>query len=67
MKMSDQYRLTQSQVGVWKSVEALAFDDVGRELPPPLGPHPMGVAIIDAERIMAMGGDGRTALPSEAK
>lgn len=27
----------------------------------------MGVATIDAERIMAMGGDGRTVLPPEAK
>ena len=54
-----------SLVGVSKLVEARAFDDVGQEVPSPLGPHPMGVAIIDAERIMAMAGDGRTALPPE--
>jgi hypothetical protein len=33
----------------------------------PLGPHPMGVAIIDAERIIAMAGDDRAALPPEVK
>jgi len=56
-----------SLVGVSKLVEARAFDDVGQEVPSPLGPHPMGVAIIDAERIMAMAGDGRTALPPEVR
>jgi hypothetical protein len=56
-----------SLVGVWKLVEARAFDEAGRDVPSPLGPRPMGVAIIDAERIMAMGGDGRAELPPEAK
>ena len=28
----------QSLIGIWMLVEARAFDDVGRELPPPLGP-----------------------------
>ena len=56
-----------SLVGVWKLVEARAFDDAGQEVPSPLGPRPMGVAIIDAERIMAMAGDGQTELPPEAK
>jgi hypothetical protein len=36
-------------------------------LPSPLGPQPMGVAIIGAERMMAMAGDGRVALPPEIK
>jgi hypothetical protein len=53
-------------VGVWKLVEVRAFDDGGREVPSPMGPNPMGVAIIDGERIMAMGSDGRTTLPPEA-
>jgi hypothetical protein len=56
-----------SLIGIWKLVEARAFDDAGQEVPSLLGPHPMGVAIIDADRIMAMAGDGRTALPPEAK
>src|SRR4051794_5542517 len=56
-----------SLVGVWKLVEVRAFDDAGQEVPSPLGPHPMGVAIIDDERIMAMAGDGGTQLPPEAK
>jgi hypothetical protein len=49
----------QSPVGVWKLVEVHAFDEAGREVPSPLGPQPMGVAIINAERVMAMAGDGR--------
>jgi Lipocalin-like domain len=57
----------ESLVGVWKLLEARAFDDAGKKVPSPLGPHPMGVAIIDAERIMAMAGDGRTVLPPEAR
>lgn len=56
-----------SLVGVWKLVEARAFDEAGREVASPFGPHPMGVAIFDAERMMAMGSDGRTDLPSETK
>ena len=56
-----------SLIGVWKLVEARAFDDAGQEVPSPLGPHPMGVAIIDADRIMAMAGDGRTTLSPEVK
>jgi Lipocalin-like domain len=56
-----------SLIGVWKLVETHAFDDAGQEVPSPLGPHPMGVGIIDAERIMVVGGDGCTALPPEAK
>jgi len=55
----------ESLVGVWKLVEAHAFDDAGGEVSSPLGPHPMGVAIIDAERIMAMAGDARRAMPLE--
>jgi hypothetical protein len=56
-----------SLVGIWKLVECRAFDDAGGELPSPLGPQPMGVAIIDGERIMAMGSDGRVELPQETK
>ena len=54
-------------VGVWKLVEAHAYDDAGQEVSSPLGPHPMGVVIIDADRIMAMVSDARTALPPEVK
>ena len=59
--------LMPSLVGVWKLVAARTFDEAGREVPSPLGPHPMGVAIIDAERMMAMASDGRTELPPETK
>ncbi len=54
-----------SLVGVWKLVEAHAFDNSGRELPSPLGPRPMGIAIFDAERAIATAGDGRVTLPSD--
>jgi len=54
------------RAGVWKLVGARAFDDVGREVSSPLGP-PMGVAVIDADRIMAMAVDGRTTLPPEVQ
>lgn len=57
----------QTLVGVWKLVEARAFDEAGQEVLSPLGPRPMGVVIIGAERMMAMAGDGRTELPVETK
>jgi hypothetical protein len=43
----------QSLVGVWKLVEAHAFDATGRELPPPLGPQPIGIVLFEAERMVA--------------
>jgi Lipocalin-like domain len=51
--------------GVWKLIEARAFDEAGRELPSPLGPEPMGVAVFGAARGMAMAGDSRANLPPE--
>lgn len=45
-------------IGVWKLVEARVLDEDGNELPSPLGPQPMGVAIFDAERSMAMACNG---------
>jgi hypothetical protein len=57
----------QSLIGVWKLLEARAFDEAGREVPPPLGQHAMGVAIFDAERSMAMACDGRTILSPGTK
>ena len=35
---------------MWKLAEARAFDNAGQELPPPFGPHPMGLALFEAER-----------------
>jgi hypothetical protein len=54
-------------VGVWKLIEVRAFDETGQAVPSPFGPQPMGVAIFDAERVMAMGGDGRMALSPQTK
>src|SRR5215469_10373055 len=56
----------QSMVGIWKLVEARAFDDAGHEVPSPLGPEPMGGLFVEAERIMVIAGDGRVTLPPEA-
>ena len=38
----------QSLVGMWKLVEVRPFDDVGRDQVPPLGTHPMGIMIFEA-------------------
>jgi len=56
----------QSLVGIWKLVEARAFDDAGHEVSSPLGPKPMGGLFVEAERIMVIVGDGRITLPPDA-
>jgi Lipocalin-like domain len=53
-------------VGIWKLVEARAFDDAGRELPPPLCPKPMGIVLFEAERMVGAIGDARASLPTDA-
>jgi hypothetical protein len=55
-----------SLIGIWKLVEARAFDDAGHELPPPLGPQPMGLALFEAERMVGVIGDARAAASAEA-
>ena len=50
---------------MWKVVGARAFDEAGRELLP-LGPHPIGVVIFEAERMLGAIGDGRSSLPPDA-
>jgi len=57
---------TRSLFGIWKLVEARAFDDAGQELPPPLGPHPIGTVTIEAERMAVVVADGRASLPPDA-
>jgi hypothetical protein len=57
----------QSLIGIWQLIETHAFDEAGRERPSPFGPQPVGVVIIGAERMMAMGSDERTTLPQEAE
>ena len=56
----------QSLVGTWKLLEARAFDDAGHELPQPLGLHPMGITVFEAERMIGVVADGRTWLPADA-
>ena len=53
----------QSLVGIWRLVEARASDEAGQELPPPLGPQPMGLAFFEAERMVGVIGDGRGLVP----
>lgn len=55
-----------SLVGIWKLAEVRAFDDAGRELPPPLGPKPMGIVLFEAERMVGVIGAARASLPAEA-
>jgi hypothetical protein len=57
----------QSLIGVWKLVEAHAFDVSGQEIPSPLGPEPMGVAIFTAECALVTGCDGRSTLTPDTK
>jgi hypothetical protein len=52
--------------GSGKVVEVRALDEVGHEVPSPLGPEPMGVVLIEGERVMVMVGDGRVTLPPDA-
>jgi len=49
----------QSLIGIWKLVEARAFDNAGQELPPPFGPQPMGLALFEAERMVGIASDAR--------
>src|SRR3954447_1406527 len=52
-----------SFVGIWKFVGVRAFDSDGNEVEPPLGPEPMGVVHMTADRIIGVTADGRTELP----
>ena len=48
---------------MWRVTEARTFDDAGRKQLP-LGAHPIGFVLFEAERMIGAVGDGRTALPS---
>jgi uncharacterized heparinase superfamily protein len=50
---------------MWKLIEASAFDEEGHELTSPLGQHPMGFAMFEAERMMVAVADGRLSLPPD--
>ena len=55
-----------SLTGVWKLIKTRAVDNAGNELPPPLGPEPMGVILYEAERMMVVVCDGRQIIPPGA-
>jgi hypothetical protein len=55
----------QTFVGIWKLVEVRPFDDVGRDQMPPLGPHPMGIMIFEAMRMLGAICDGSEKLPPD--
>ena len=56
----------QSLVGTWILIEDRAFDKRGNELPPPLGPNPMGIILYESERMIVAVCDGRRTLPDGA-
>ena len=50
---------------MWRLIEASAFDDNGHELSPPLGKHPMGFVMFEAERMIGAVIDGSLSLPAD--
>ena len=56
----------QSLVGTWRLIEDRALDESGNELPPPLGPNPMGIILYEAERMVVVVCDGRRTMPDGA-
>src|SRR5262245_7331618 len=50
----------------WKLIEASAVDEEGHELRPPLGEHPVGFAVFEAERMIVAVADGPLSLPPDA-
>ena len=50
---------------MWRVIEARSFDEVGRKLLP-LGPHPIGFVIFEAERMLGAIVDGSASLPPDA-
>jgi hypothetical protein len=51
---------------MWKLVEAFETDEQGTALPPPLGLHPMGFVIFEAERMIVAVCDDRSAPSPDA-
>ena len=49
----------------WKVVEVRVFDDTGRKLQP-LGPHPIGIAIFEVERMLGAITDARPSMPPDS-
>lgn len=49
----------------WRVVEVRAFDGAGRKLQP-LGPHPIGLVIFEAERMLGAITDGQVSLPPDS-
>src|SRR5262245_411278 len=45
---------------MWKLIEASSFNEEGHELTPPLGQHPMGIAMFEAERMIVAVADDRS-------
>jgi hypothetical protein len=52
---------------MWRLIEASAFNEEGRELPPPFGPSPMGFGMFDGERMITAVSDGRHSLPPDVQ
>lgn len=54
--------------GTWKLIKAVATDAMGRELPMPYGPNPMGTLTLERSgRMMAVLCDGRKSISESEK
>jgi Lipocalin-like domain len=52
---------------MWKLVEVFETDGQGTELPPPLGLHPMGVVVFEADRMLVAVCDDQPAPSPDAR
>jgi len=55
----------QTLIGMWKLMQTRAYDEMGRDMPSPLGPAPMGFVLFEAERMIATVADGRADMPHD--
>ncbi|MDO9714355.1 lipocalin-like domain-containing protein, partial [Paracraurococcus lichenis] len=52
---------------MWRLIEVTARDDAGREVPSPIGQHPMGFVMFKDDRILVAVTDPRPSLAQEAQ
>ena len=57
--------MADSEIGVWRLVEARARDAQGNTVPSQFGPTPLGVVTFDGRRMIAALGDAREAVPED--
>ena len=57
----------QTLIGMWKLIQARAFDEKGHDIASPLGPAPIGFVLFEAERMIGAVADGRPTAPQEPR